>query len=142
LLAIENSNPRIGNACIPFNIGYSPVRCSTLKFHHKDHLQFRPGLHNKARNGAQKRDRIVIFTVINDEGFMNIAVKKIELIEWLSKVQDEKLIKKVEGLRREADADWWDTLTAEQKEDIEAGLADLEAGRKKDFKKALSKYRG
>ncbi len=72
---------------------------------------------------------------------MNIAVKKIELIEWLSKVQDEKLIKKVEGLRMEAEADWWDRLTAEQQEDIEAGVADLEEGRKKDFKKVLSKYR-
>jgi len=72
---------------------------------------------------------------------MNIAVKKIELIEWLSRVQDEKLIKKVEGLRKEAEANWWDTLTAEQQEDIEAGVVDLEAGRKKDFKKVLLKYR-
>jgi len=72
---------------------------------------------------------------------MNIAVKKIELIEWLTRLQDEKLIKKVEGLRKEAESDWWDTLTVEQREDIEAGLVDLEAGRKKEFKKVLSKYR-
>ena len=72
---------------------------------------------------------------------MNIAVKKIELIEWLTGLQDEKLIKKVEGLRKEAEADWWDTLTAEQQEDIEAGVVDLETGRKKNFKKVLSKYR-
>jgi hypothetical protein len=72
---------------------------------------------------------------------MSIAVKKIELIEWLTRLQDEKSIKKVEGLRKELEADWWSTLTAEQREDIEAGIADLEAGRKKDFKKVLSKYR-
>lgn len=72
---------------------------------------------------------------------MNLAVKKIELIEWLTRLQDEKLIKKVEGVRKEAEADWWDTLTAEQQEDIEAGVSDLEAGRKKDFKKVVSKYR-
>ena len=72
---------------------------------------------------------------------MDLAVKKIELIEWLTRLQDEKLIKKVESLRKEAEADWWDTLTAEHQEDIEAGVADLEAGRKKDFKKVLSKYR-
>ena len=72
---------------------------------------------------------------------MNIAVKKIELIEWLTRLQDEKMIRKVEGLRKEAEADWWNTLTAEQQEDIEAGIADLETGRKKDFKKVLSKYR-
>ncbi len=72
---------------------------------------------------------------------MNIAVKKIELIEWLSRLQDEKLIKKVEVLRKEAEADWWDSLTTEQQEDIEAGLSDLETDRKKDFKKVLVKYR-
>jgi hypothetical protein len=71
---------------------------------------------------------------------MNIAIKKIELIEWLTRLQDEKLIKKVESLRKEAESDWWDTLTAEQQEDIAAGITDLEAGRKKDFKKVLSKY--
>ncbi len=72
---------------------------------------------------------------------MNIAVKKVELIEWLTRLQDKDLIKKVEGLRKEAEADWWDSLTPEQKEDIEAGVADLDAGRKKDFKKVVSKYR-
>jgi hypothetical protein len=72
---------------------------------------------------------------------MNIAVKKIELIEWITRLEDEKLIKKVESLRKEAEADWWDTLTAEQQEDIEAGIVDLELGRKKDLKKVLAKYR-
>jgi hypothetical protein len=72
---------------------------------------------------------------------MNIAVKKIELIEWLSRLQDKELINKVEDLRKVAEADWWDSLALEQQEDIEAGVADLEAGRKKDFKKVLSKYR-
>jgi hypothetical protein len=72
---------------------------------------------------------------------MNIAVKKIELIEWLTRLQDKKMIRKVEGLRKAAEADWWNTLTAEQQEDITAGVEDLEAGRKKDFKKVVSKYR-
>jgi hypothetical protein len=35
---------------------------------------------------------------------------------------------------------WWDILTAEQQDDIKAGVADLEADRKKDFKKVLSKF--
>lgn len=72
---------------------------------------------------------------------MNIAVRKIELIEWLSGVQDENLIKRVEGLKKEAETDWLDTLTKEQQEDIDAGLSDLEAGRKKNFNKVLSAYR-
>lgn len=31
---------------------------------------------------------------------MNIAVKKVELIEWLARLQDEKLIQRIETLRK------------------------------------------
>jgi hypothetical protein len=31
---------------------------------------------------------------------MDLAVKKVELIEWLVRLQDEKLIKQIEALRR------------------------------------------
>ncbi len=33
---------------------------------------------------------------------MNIAVKKIELIEWLTQIQDKSLLKKVENLKKQA----------------------------------------
>jgi hypothetical protein len=33
---------------------------------------------------------------------MDIAVKKIELIEWLTKVQDKTMIKKIESLKNQA----------------------------------------
>ena len=33
---------------------------------------------------------------------MDIAVKKIELIEWLTKVQDKSVIKKVESLKNQS----------------------------------------
>ena len=72
---------------------------------------------------------------------MNLAVKKVELIEWLIRLENQECIKKIEVLKKEAEADWWDALTKDQQEDIEAGVADLESGRKKDFKKALAKYR-
>lgn len=72
---------------------------------------------------------------------MNMAVKKIELIEWISKVQDKELIMKVEDLRKSAEADWWDSLSKEQKEDIEAGVSDLDSGKKRNFKQVLAKYK-
>jgi hypothetical protein len=31
---------------------------------------------------------------------MDIAVKKVELIEWLARLQDEKLIQRIEALRK------------------------------------------
>ena len=33
---------------------------------------------------------------------MDIAVKKVELIEWLAKVNDKKMIKKVESLKNQS----------------------------------------
>ena len=33
---------------------------------------------------------------------MNLAVKKVELIEWLTQIQDSTVIKKVEGLKKQS----------------------------------------
>ena len=71
---------------------------------------------------------------------MDISVKKIELIEWLTKIDDEGLINKISALKKETEVDWWDSLNDEQRQDIEAGLEDLEAGRKQDFFKVFSKF--
>ncbi|MBT1700089.1 hypothetical protein KK083_24590 [Fulvivirgaceae bacterium PWU4] len=69
---------------------------------------------------------------------MDLSIKKIELIAWLTGIEDESLINKIAALKKETEADWWDALNEEQKQDIEAGISDLEAGRKKDFFEALS----
>ena len=37
-----------------------------------------------------------------NQGIMDIAVKKIEIIEWLTKVQDKTMIKKVETLKNQS----------------------------------------
>lgn len=39
---------------------------------------------------------------------MNIAVKKVELIEWLTKLQDEKLIQRIELLKQSSIKDLYD----------------------------------
>ncbi|MFN4146749.1 MAG: hypothetical protein ACK4GN_13065 [Runella sp.] len=40
----------------------------------------------------------------------------------------------------EADKDFWNELTTAQKSDIEAGIADMKAGRTKPWKQVLEKY--
>ncbi|HCZ35011.1 MAG TPA: hypothetical protein DHV26_03705 [Cytophagales bacterium] len=42
---------------------------------------------------------------------MDIAVKKIELIEWLTRLQDEKLIKKIEALKKDSVTDHYEQRT-------------------------------
>ena len=44
----------------------------------------------------------VIFIKSQVERIMNIAVKKVELIQWLAKIQDESLLEKVEILKKKA----------------------------------------
>ncbi len=71
---------------------------------------------------------------------MDIQTEKLELIEWLSKLSDTSTIKELKAIRKGKEADWWDSLSKAQKEDIEAGLSDLESGRKKILSKVLSKF--
>lgn len=72
---------------------------------------------------------------------MDIQAQKLELIEWLASVNDTSIIKAILELREKKDSDWWNSLSEEQKEDIEAGLEDLEAGRKRPFDQVLNDLR-
>lgn len=52
-----------------------------------------------SRRGTERGDEIVNFGYKKNI-IMDIAVKKVELIEWLARLQDEKLIERIETLRK------------------------------------------
>ena len=56
---------------------------------------------------------------------------KLELIEWLSKLEDEETINYLKIVKDSNDTqgDWWNELTDEQKSEIEMGLKDVDEGR-------------
>ena len=56
---------------------------------------------------------------------------KLELIEWLAKLEDEETINSLKIVKdsNESKVDWWDDLTDEQKSEIEIGLKDVDEGR-------------
>jgi hypothetical protein len=56
---------------------------------------------------------------------------KLELIEWLSKLEDDETINYLKVVKdsRNVDNDWWDDLSMEQKNGIERGLKDVDEGR-------------
>lgn len=64
---------------------------------------------------------------------MDIAVKKIELIEWLARVKDKKLLQRVETLRKiSANEDYEKRMPktkAELQKKIDRGRMDIVAGR-------------
>ena len=63
------------------------------------------------------------------------------IVADLASKNHEETIKEIKAIRKGKEADWWDSLSKAQKEDIEAGLSDLENGRKKSFHKVMAKYK-
>ncbi|TDN87664.1 hypothetical protein DET49_111112 [Salegentibacter sp. 24] len=71
---------------------------------------------------------------------INIQNKKIELIQWLSTLNDESIIEKIMKLRDNEKADWWKAISKEEKESIEKGIQDAEAGKLKSHSEAQKLY--
>lgn len=72
---------------------------------------------------------------------MDIQAEKLRLIEWITSLNDASVIDQIIALKSSKELDWWDSLTKEQKEDIEAGISDLDSGKKKLFTEIIGKYR-
>jgi len=58
---------------------------------------------------------------------MDIKAEKLDLIQWLLQLTDENVIAKIKQLRNE-DADWRDSLSAEEARSIREGLEELDKG--------------
>lgn len=75
---------------------------------------------------------------------MQISEVKLELFRYIDNLEEKQLLQihKYLILKNtfETETDFWSTLNEEQKSDIEAGLLDLEQGRKRSFDEVMSKY--
>jgi predicted transcriptional regulator len=55
---------------------------------------------------------------------------KLELIEWLAKLENDSTIQFLKIIKdTDSREDWWDELTEDQKQGIQRGLKDIEEGR-------------
>ncbi len=59
----------------------------------------------------------------------NLQERKIELIQWLSVIDDVRLLEKITDLKEQNDRDWWDEISDAEKDSIDRGLADADAGK-------------
>ena len=59
---------------------------------------------------------------------INIHETKIELIQWLTTLEDTSIIQKILELRTNERGDWWDGISRAEKESVEHGLLDAEEG--------------
>lgn len=60
---------------------------------------------------------------------INIQNAKIELIQWLTTLEDSSLIEKIMELRKKETKDWWNDLSEAEKKSIEAGMSDADDGK-------------
>ncbi|SFD05476.1 hypothetical protein [Algibacter pectinivorans] len=57
---------------------------------------------------------------------LSLQNKKIELIQWLSTLNDQSLIDKLMKLRETEQADWWNDISESEKKSIEKGIEDAD----------------
>jgi hypothetical protein len=60
---------------------------------------------------------------------LSLENKKIELIQWLSTLNDKSLIDKLMKLREKEKTDWWNEISATEKKSIEKGIQEAENGK-------------
>lgn len=70
----------------------------------------------------------------------DIQERKIELIQWLSVIEDATLLQKIFDLKDQSAGDWWDDLSADEITSIKKGLADAEQGNLRPHSEAQDIY--
>jgi len=67
---------------------------------------------------------------------------KLELINWLTKLEDNETLDYLKVVKDSLDSesDWWNELSDEQKSGIERGLNDIDAGRIRSHSDIQTKY--
>lgn len=58
---------------------------------------------------------------------MNIEARKINLINWISSLQDDTILEKLEKIQQKKD-DWWDSVSENDKKAINEGIDQLDRG--------------
>ena len=72
---------------------------------------------------------------------MKTDAAKLELITWLSQLEDKGVLSSLLFLKKSSEAgDWADSLSPEQKNRVEEGLEDIKAGRTVTSEKVWAKY--
>ncbi|MCS3868504.1 hypothetical protein J3D55_001420 [Chryseobacterium ginsenosidimutans] len=69
-----------------------------------------------------------------------ILNEKLELIQWLSTLEDASIIKKLMQFKKEETKDWWDSISEEEKKSIEKGISEADNNELKPHSEARKLY--
>ena len=71
---------------------------------------------------------------------LQIQNKKLELIQWLSTIEDLSVLNKIIDLKKQENKDWWNLISDNEKQSIEKGLQDADTGKLNSHSKARQLY--
>lgn len=71
---------------------------------------------------------------------LNIQSKKLELIQWLSTIEDLSVLNKIIDLKKQENNDRWNSISSDEKQSIEKGSQDADAGKLNSHSKARQLY--
>lgn len=71
---------------------------------------------------------------------LDIQNQKLELIQWLSTLEDNSILKKIAELRKKENADWWNKISELEKSSIQKGIDDADSGKLNPHSKAKDIY--
>lgn len=82
------------------------------------------------------------YNFIGSEKIMKQEAIKLELIEWLAKLNDSNTLQYLKKIKDAGttDQDWWNDLSEPQKKGILRGLKDIDEGRTFAHEEVKAKY--
>lgn len=83
-----------------------------------------------------KNEKNSIFEIME----LDIKNAKIELIQWLTTLEDKSLIQKVIELRKNESKDWWNNISESEKKSIDKGISQADNGDLKTHSEARKIY--
>ncbi|HLS30669.1 MAG TPA: hypothetical protein VK021_07415 [Flavobacteriaceae bacterium] len=66
--------------------------------------------------------------------------EKLDLIQWLSSIEDESIIEKLLEFRRKETTDWWEQISDEEKASINKGIKEADNKELKSHSEARKIY--
>ena len=71
---------------------------------------------------------------------MDIQIEKLNLIRWLTEVEEPSVISQFIALKNRQQPDWWDEISNDEKSEIEEGLAQADRGDVLSHEEVMAKY--
>jgi predicted transcriptional regulator len=71
---------------------------------------------------------------------MDILAEKLDLIKWLTGIEEPAVLQKLIALKNDQQTDWWDLIDDEEKAEIEEGLAQGDRGEGIAHEEVMAKY--